>query len=99
MKIKDVERINALLKARGEVLALIARVERAEPADCQMMIERGGDGSIKLSEEGADSTHYQGWPVSVGFLARLKALALEELGARRGEVERDLAAMGVEIEE
>jgi len=99
MKIKDVERINALLKARDEVMALIERVERAEPADFQLMIERGGDGSIKLSEEGADSTHYQGYPVSPAFLTRLKVLALEELGARRGGIERELADLGVEIEE
>lgn len=99
MKIKDVERINALLKAREEVMALVARVERAEPADFQLMIERGGDGSIKLSEEGADSTHYQGYAVGGGFLARLKALALEELGAKRAGIEADLAGMGVETEE
>lgn len=99
MKIKDVERINALLKARGEVMALVARVERAEPEDFQLMIERGGDGSIKLSLEGADSTHYQGYPVSEAFLGRLKALALEELGARRAGIEGDLKAMGVETEE
>jgi hypothetical protein len=99
MKIKDVERINGLLKSREEVSELIARVARAEPADCQLMIERGGDGSIKLSEEGADSTHFQGYPVSVAFLGRLKALALEELGARRAGIEGDLAAMGVETEE
>jgi hypothetical protein len=99
MKIKDVERINDLLKTRAAVVELIARVERAEPGDFELMVERGGDGSIRLSEEGADSTHFQGWPVSVGFLARLKVLALEELDARRAAVERDLAAMGVEIEE
>lgn len=99
MKIKDVERINALLKAREQVLALIARVERAEPGDFELMIERGGDGSIKLSEEGADSTHYQGYPVTVAFLTRLKALSLEELGATRAGVEAELAAMGVEMEE
>ncbi len=99
MKIKDVERINALLKAREEVMALVARVDRAEAADFQLMIERGGDGSIKLSEEGADSTHYQGYAVSPAFLARLKALALEELGSRRAGIEADLAAMGVETEE
>jgi hypothetical protein len=99
MKISDVERINALLKARAEVMELVARVERAEPADFQLMIERGGDGSIKLSEEGADSTHFQGYPVSEGFLARLKVLALEELGARRAGIEVDLKAMGVETEE
>jgi len=99
MKIKDVERINDLLKTRAAVVELIARVERAEPGDFELMVERGGDGSIRLSEEGADSTHFQGWPVSVGFLARLKVLALGELQARRSGVERDLAAMGVETEE
>jgi len=99
MKVEDVERINALLKARQEVSELIGRVERAEAGDVALMIERGGDGSIKLSEEGADSTHFQGYSVSLGFLARLKALSLEEMGSRRANVERDLAGMGVEIEE
>lgn len=98
MKIKDVERINDLLKARGVVLELLARVAAAELVDFALMIERGGDGSIKLSQEGADSSHYQGYPVSSGFLARLKALALEELGARRAEVERQLVDMGVETD-
>jgi len=99
MKIKDVERINALLKALGVVRELIGRIEAAEPGDFDLLIERGGDGSIKLSEEGADSTHYQGYPVSSGFREKLKLLALEELGARRKSIEGDLAAMGVETDE
>ena len=37
--------------------------------------------------------------MSEGFLARLKVLALEELGARRAGMEADLKAMGVETEE
>jgi hypothetical protein len=99
MKIRDVERINELLKALGVVQELIARTERAEADDFELMIERGGDGSIKLSLEGADSTHYQGYAVSEGFLAKLKALALEELAARRRAIEADLKAMGVETDE
>jgi hypothetical protein len=88
-----------LLKALGVVQELIARTERAEADDFELMIERGGDGSIKLSLEGADSTHYQGYAVSDGFLAKLKALALEELAARRRAIEADLKAMGVETDE
>ena len=99
MKIKDVERINELLKALGTVQELIARTERAEPEDFELMIERGGDGSIKLSLEGSDSTHYQGYAVGAGFLAKLRALALEELAARRAGVEEELKAMGVEVDE
>ncbi len=99
MKVKDVERINDLLKALGVVQELIARIERAEPGDFDLLIERGGDGSIKLSEEGADSTHYQGYPVSLDFREKLKRLALEELGGRRSEIARALAAMGVEVDE
>ena len=99
MKIKDVERINELLKALGAVQDVIARTGRAETDDFELMVERGGDGSIKLSLEGADSTHYQGYAVSEGFLAKLKALALEELAARRAAIAQDLAAMGVEIDE
>jgi len=99
MKIRDVERINALLKARKEVMALVARVERAEAEDFELMIKRGGDGSIKLSLEGSDSTHFQGYPVSEAFLGRLKALALEELGAKRAGIGGDLAGMGVKTEE
>lgn len=99
MKIKDVERINELLKAREVVRALIARAERAEAEDFELMIERGGDGSIKLSLEGSDSTHYQGYAVSRGFLEQLRSLALAELAARRGDVEGELNAMGVEVDE
>lgn len=99
MKIEDVERINELLRARAELRDLIARVGRAEPADFAVMVERGGDGSIKLSETGADTTHYQGYPVSEAFRTQLRVLTLEELGARQARFERDLAAMGVETEE
>lgn len=98
MKIEDAERINDLLKARGVVLELLARVAAAEPVDVALMIERGGGGSIKLSQEGANSSQYQGYPVSPGYLARLKALALEELGARRSEVDRQLVDMGVDTD-
>lgn len=98
MKIADVERINALLKARTMVLELIARTGAAEPADFSLLIERGGDGSIRLSEEGADSTHYQGYPVSPVFLGKLRALALAELDSRRAAVEAELGALGVEME-
>ena len=99
MKIKDVERINELLRARAEVRELVARIERAGPGEFDLLIERGGDGSIKLSEEGADTTHYQGYPVSVGFRQKLKVLALEELGARRAGFEKELVALGVETDE
>ncbi len=98
MKIKDVERINELLKAREAVLELIGRVKAVEPSSFSLMIERGGDGSIKLSEEGADSAHYNGYPVSPGFLAQLKVLSLRELGARRTAVDEQLTALGVETE-
>jgi hypothetical protein len=99
MKIKDVERINALLKAHATVQELIGRTERAGTEDFSLMVERGGDGSIRMSLEGADSTHYQGHAVSLAFLERLKGLALEELGARRDGIAAELAAMGVEMED
>jgi hypothetical protein len=98
MKIADVERINALLKAREVVLELIVRTAAAQPVDFSLMVERGGDGSIRLSEGGSDSTHYQGYPVSLVFLGKLRALALAELEARRAAVESELGGLGVEIE-
>jgi hypothetical protein len=99
MKIKDVERINALLKAHGTVQELIGRTERADAEDFSLMVERGGDGSIRMSLEGADSTHYQGHAVSGAFLERLKMLSLEELRTRLDAIAAELVALGVEIEE
>ena len=97
MKIKDFEQINGLLKALRSVQELIRRIEQAELGDFELFIERNG--SIKLSEDGGDSTHYQGYAVSRGFRESLKRLALKELTARRQEVERELVALGVDTSE
>jgi hypothetical protein len=98
MKIKDVERINHLLGELKSTQELIAHAERAEPGNFELFVELAGDASIKMSEEGSSSTHYEGFAASRGLLEQLKTLALEELRARQRAIETDLAKLGVEVE-
>ena len=98
MKIKDVEQINHLLGELKAVQELIAHAERAGPGNFELFIELSGDASIKMSEEGSSSTHYEGFSASPALLERLKALALEELRSRQRRVEKDLAKLGVEVD-
>lgn len=98
MKIKDVEHVNHLLAELESIKELIGHAERAEPADFELFVELPGDASIKMSAEGSSSTHYEGFSASRTLLDRLKVLALEELRARKGGIEQDLAGLGVEAE-
>jgi hypothetical protein len=99
MKIKDVEHINHLLAELEGIKDLIAHAERAEPADFELFVELPGDSSIKMSEQGSSSTHYEGFSTSRSFLDRLKALALEELRDRKRGIEEELAGLGVDVNE
>jgi hypothetical protein len=98
MKIKDVEQINHLLGELKAVQELIAHAERAEPGNFELFVELPGDASIKMSEEGSSSTHYEGFAASRELLERLKKLALEEMRSRQRGVEQQLAKLGVEVD-
>ena len=98
MKIKDVEQINHLLGELRNMQELMSHAAKAEPADFELFVELPGDASIKMSAEGGSSTHYEGFSASPGFLAQLKALALEEMRARQRGIEADLTKLGVEVD-
>jgi hypothetical protein len=99
MKIKDVEHINHLLAELEGIKDLITHAEHAEPADFELFVELPGDSSIKMSEQGSSSTHYEGFSTSRSFLDRLKALALEELRDRKRGIEQELTGLGVDVNE
>jgi hypothetical protein len=98
MKIQDIDTVNHLIGELNGMKELISHAERAEPGDCELFIKLAGDASIRLSSEGAASTHYQGFSASAEFLRRLQQLAVEELNARRRRIIDELAALGVEAE-
>ena len=64
MKIQDIDKVNHLIGELNGMKELIAHAERADPADCELFIKLPGDSSIRLSSEGAASTHYQGFSAS-----------------------------------
>jgi hypothetical protein len=98
MKIQDIDKVNHLIAELNGMKELIGHAEHADPADCELFIKLPGDSSIRLSSEGAASTHYQGFSASPEFLRRLQRLAIEELDARRARIIAELAALGVEAE-
>jgi hypothetical protein len=96
MKLTDIERVNHLVSVLNDVETIIAVSEKTEPGGYQLFIEAPGDSSLKMSSEGASTSHSRGIDVTTGFLERLKQLALEELQAKRQAVLAELAALGVE---
>src|SRR5215469_12930842 len=98
MKIQDIGTVNHLIGELNDMKELVAHVNQADPADCELYIKLPGDSSIRISSEGAASTHYQGFSASSEFLRRLQRLAVEELDARRAGIIAELAALGVEAE-
>jgi hypothetical protein len=98
MKIQDIDKVNHLIAELNGMKELIGHAERADPADGELFIKLAGDSSIRLSSEGAASTHYQGFSASLDFLRRLQRLAVEELDARRTGIIAELAALGVEAD-
>jgi len=99
MKIKDIAAVNQLIGRLEEVQKMIGAGTNADADDFELFIERPGDGSIRMSAEGASSTHFQGFESSGGFLEGLRELALKEFRAREAAIKAELAAMGVEAEE
>ena len=98
MKIEDIDKVNHLIGELSGMKQLIAHAEHADPVDYELFIKLPGDASIRMSGEGAASTHYQGYAVSPEFLEKLRRLAVEELNARRHSIIAELAALGVEAE-
>jgi len=99
MKMRDIEKVNHLIGELNSMNTLIAHTGNADPADCELFIKLPGDSSIRMSSEGAASTHYQGFSTSPDFLRRLQRLAVEELNTRRQAIIAELAAFGVDAEE
>lgn len=99
MKIQDIDRVNHLIAELNGMKELIGHAERAEPGDYEVFIKFSGDASIRMSSEGAASTHYSGFSASPEFLGRLQRLSIEELNARRRSIVAELASLGVEAEE
>ena len=98
MKIEDIDQVNHLVAELHGIKQLIGHAEHAEPADFEAFIKLPGDASIRLSSEGASSSHYSGFTASAEFLDRLQRLAIEELDARRRGIIAALVALGVEAE-
>lgn len=98
MKIQDIDKVNHLIGELNSMKALIAHAENADPTECELFIKLPGDSSIRLSSEGAASTHYQGFSASPDFLRRLHRSAVEELEARRRRIIDELATLGVDAE-
>jgi hypothetical protein len=96
MKIADIDKVNHLIAELNGMGELIGHAEHADPADCELFIKLPGDASIRLSSEGAASTHYQGFSASPEFLRELLRLAVEELNKRRRGIISDLSALGVD---
>jgi len=98
MKIQDIDRVNHLIAELSGVKELISHAGHADPPDFELFIKLPGDASIRLSSEGAASSHYNGFSASPEFLSRLQNLAIEELDAKRRNIVAELATLGVEAE-
>ena len=96
MKLADLDKVNHLAAALRDIEGLIRMAETAGPDAFQLFIEAPGDASLKMSAEGASTTHSNGIGVSADFLARLKGLAIAELHARRAAAMAELAGLGVD---
>jgi hypothetical protein len=96
MKLADIDEVNHLVSELGEINGLIHTAEVAEPATFQLFIEAPGEASLKMSSEGAATSHARGTAVSDAFLTKLKDLAVAELRGRRDAVLAQLGALGVD---
>ena len=99
MKLADIDKVNHLVSTLEDMRSLIRRAEQADPSMFQLFIEAGGDASMKMSQEGASTSHSGGVAVSEGFLEQLRALALGELRAKRDGILAELSGLGVDTSE
>ena len=98
MKLQDLDRVNHLVAELADIKSLIDMAERAEPMAFQLFIEAPGDASLRMSMEGASTTHSRGIDASAGFLNSVKRLAVEELLAHKDRVLVELTGLGVDPE-
>lgn len=96
MKLEDLAQVNHLVNELKEVRTLIGMAERAEPAAYQVFIEAPGDSSLKMSAEGATTSHANGVAATPGFLAEVKRIAVQELRAHETSLLKQLRALGVD---
>jgi hypothetical protein len=96
MKIGDLDRVNHLIAELNSIKQLIDHAEKVDPVDYELFINLPGDASVRMSNEGAASTHYQGYAVPPDFLRKLQELALEEFNTRRRGIIAELTTLGVE---
>ena len=99
MKLQDLERVNHLVSELKDIRDLITMAERADASAFQLFIEAPGDASLRLSREGASTTHSRGVTASDGFLGNLKQLAVVELISHRDRTLAELQGLGVDISE
>ncbi len=98
MKLQNLDRVNHLVAELADIKSLIDMAERAEPMAFQLFIEAPGDASLRMSMEGASTTHSRGIDASAGFLNNVKRLAVEELLAHKDRVLVELTGLGVDPE-
>ena len=99
MKLGDIEKVNHLVAALADIRSVIHRAEQAEPSMFQLFIEAGGEANLRMSKEGASTSHSGGVSVSDEFLESLRQLALGELLARRDGILGELSVLGVDTAE
>ena len=98
MKLQDLDRVNHVVSELADMKNLIAMAEKAEPQAFQLFIEAPGDASLRISREGASTTHSRGLSATDAFLARLKELSVHELKARHKSLIAELTSLGVDTE-
>lgn len=96
MKLTDIDRVNHLVAELADINALIETAEHAENTAFQVFIEAPGDAGLRMSSEGASTTHARGIDVSESFLGKVKQLAIAELQSRRKGILAELTALGVD---
>jgi hypothetical protein len=99
MKLQDLDRVNHLVSELADIRNLIAMAQNAEPHAFQLFIEAPGDASLRISYEGASTTHSRGLTASGEFLEGLKQAAIRELIAHRDATIAELTALGVDTDD
>jgi hypothetical protein len=96
VKLTDLDRVNHLVTELDDMKRLLAMAEAAEASAFQLFIEAPGDSSLRMSLEGASTTHSRGLSATEPFLRALKDLAVRELTDRRHGVLAALRGLGVD---
>ena len=96
MKLGSLERVNHLVAELSDVRSLIETAEHADVAAYQVYIEAQGDSGLRMSEEGASTSHSRGIGASKAFLGKVKQLAVTELKARQQAITAELKKLGVD---